>query len=173
MWNLNLLQPDKSIHLLHNKESWHMCYISSPCCLVECLTSIPLRSSTWNFSLMQTVCKQPYAVALLIILFPKELTHLSGIGTWKWLGHQNGSPHVILSKQDGTFHWVSTFSGFNWFIKLRLIPIIIDVLHRCSWYKSFTKLDINMHLNWIMSPGKSVSLLHPWHLSILLIAHGS
>jgi len=57
--------------------------------------------------------------------------------------------------------------------KLRLIPIIIDVLHRCSWYKSFTKLDINMHLNWIMSPGKSVSLLHPWHLSILLIAHGS
>ena len=140
MWNLNLLQPDKSIYLLHNKESWHMCYISSPCYLVECLTSIPLRSSTWNFSLMQTVCKQPYAVAFAHHpLFLKELTHLSGIGAWKWLGHQNWEPPCYPFQDIWHHSLVSTFRGFNWFIKPKVYPqIITDVLHRwCSGYKYY------------------------------------
>jgi len=37
--------------------------------------------------------------------------------------------------------------------------------HWCAaqvqWVQVFTKLNITMHLNWIMSPGKSVSLLYP------------
>jgi len=44
--------------------------------------------------------------------------------------------------------------------------------HWCAaqvqWVQVFTKLNIAMHLNWIMSPGKSVSLLYPWQLSIFI-----
>jgi len=57
-----------------------MCSVSSPSGLVECLTSIPIRSSTWNFSLMHTVCKQSYAVACSSSFFPERIDS----SFWYW-----------------------------------------------------------------------------------------
>ena len=61
-----------------------MCYVSSPCCLVECLACIPIRSFHLelqpNANSLQAALCSGFAHHPL---FPEELTHLSGIGTWK------------------------------------------------------------------------------------------
>jgi len=80
-------------------------------------------------------------------LFLKELTHLYGIGAWKRLGHQNGEPHVSLSKTDGTIHWSLPLEAFIDFSSQRFI--LKSSLMYCTGSAvgtSITNLDITMRL---------------------------
>jgi len=141
-----------------------MCYVSSPCCLVECLACIPVRS--FHLEL------QPNANSLQAALCSGFAHHPLSWKNWltffvlrlgKDWGIRMGSLQDILSKKDDSIHWVSTFKGFHWFIKPQVY--LLSNHHWCTaqvqWVQVFTKLNITMHLNWIMSPGKSVSLLYP------------
>jgi len=113
---------------------------------------------------MQTVCKWPYAlISAHHPLFLKELTHLSGIEAWERLRHQNGeSPRYPFQER---WH----YSLGLYFQRLQLIYYTkgysLSNHHWCTaqvqWIQVITKLHTSMHLNWIMSPGKSASFFHP------------
>jgi len=102
---------------------------------------------------------------LLIILFSwKELTHLSGNGSWKRWGIGVGSPHAHHSKK----RWRHLLGLYHQRLQptyqIKGLSSFKSSLVYCTGGTvgtSLTNLNITMHLNWIMSPGKSVSLLHP------------
>ncbi len=55
-------------------------------------------------------------------------------------------PHEKTFKEDNRVHWISNSRQLNE-VKRRkqyLLPMITDILHKCSRYKFFTKLDISM-----------------------------
>ncbi|KAL7474331.1 hypothetical protein ACHAW6_000307 [Cyclotella cf. meneghiniana] len=56
------------------------------------------------------------------------------------------SPSFIVPKKDGCVHWISDLCKLNKVIRYKqyLLPIIIDILCKCSGYKFFTKLDISL-----------------------------
>ena len=79
--------------------------------------------------------------------FKCELKHLVKIGVliptqeseWAW-------PSFIIPKKDGGMHWMSDLRQLNKVIKRRQypLPIISDILWKCSRYKIFTKLGTSM-----------------------------
>jgi hypothetical protein len=56
------------------------------------------------------------------------------------------SPSFITTKKDGRVRWISNLSQLIKVIKRKQypLPIITDILHKCSGYKFFTKLDVSM-----------------------------
>ena len=79
--------------------------------------------------------------------FKCELDHL--VNSRVLIQTQEGeraSPSFIISKKDGCMHWIIDLRHLNKVIKRRqfLLPIILDILRKCSGYKFFTKLDISM-----------------------------
>ena len=63
------------------------------------------------------------------------------MGESKW-----AHPLFIIAKKDGLVLWVSNLQELNKVIKQKVypLPFITYILHRCTGYKFFTKLDISM-----------------------------
>jgi hypothetical protein len=51
-----------------------------------------------------------------------------------------------FKKEDNRVHWISNSHKLNKIIRRKQYPllIIMDILHKCSGYKFFTKLDVSM-----------------------------
>ncbi len=79
--------------------------------------------------------------------FKVELYHLVRIGVLasqqesKWV-----SPSFTIPKKDGRVLWFSNLRQLNKVIRCKQypLPIITDILCKCSGYKFFTKLDVSM-----------------------------
>jgi hypothetical protein len=79
--------------------------------------------------------------------FKKELDHLPRIGILaaqqecEWV-----SPSFIIPKKDGRVCWIINLCQLNKVIRHKQypLPIITDILRKCSGYKNFTKLDVSM-----------------------------
>ncbi len=94
------------------------------------------------------VRSRPYLVPWIHLkTFKKELDHLVRIGVLaaqqesEWV-----SPSFIILKKDSRVRWISNLRQSSKVIRCRQyqLPIITDILHKCSGYKFFTKLDISM-----------------------------
>ena len=76
-----------------------------------------------------------------------ELDHLVRIGV---LSSQQESewalPSFIIPQNDGRVSWISNLHQLNKVIRRKqfLLPIIMDILCKCSEYKFFTKLGVSM-----------------------------
>jgi hypothetical protein len=76
-----------------------------------------------------------------------ELNHLVRIGV---LASQQvsewASPSFIIPKKDGRVRWISNLCQLNKVIRRKqyLLPIIMDILCKCSGYKFFTKLNVSI-----------------------------
>ncbi len=79
--------------------------------------------------------------------FKKELNHLVRIGVLtaqqesEWV-----SPSLIIPNKDGRVRWIRDLRQSNKVIRCKQypLPIIMDILRKCSGYKFFTKLDVRM-----------------------------
>jgi hypothetical protein len=94
------------------------------------------------------VHSRPYPVPWIHLkTFKKELNHLVRIGILaaqqesEWV-----SPSLIILKKNGRIHWISNLRHLNKVIRRKQypLPIITDILHKRSWYKFFTKLDLSV-----------------------------
>ena len=89
---------------------------------------------------------QPYAVPRVHLeAFRKELLRLCKLNVLEPIGESKwAQPSFIMSKKDGTVLWISNLRDRNKLIKQKVypLPIIADILSRCTGYKLFTKLDI-------------------------------
>jgi hypothetical protein len=94
------------------------------------------------------VHSRPYPVPWIHLkTFKKELDHLVKIGVLaaqqesEWV-----SPSFIIPKKDDRVHWISNLCQLNKAIRPKQypLPIIMDILHKHSGYKFFTKLDVSM-----------------------------
>jgi hypothetical protein len=91
---------------------------------------------------------KPYPVPRIHLkTFKTELNHLVKIGVLtsqqesEWV-----SPSFIIPKTDGRVCWISNLPQLNKVIRRKqyLLPLIMDILCKCSGYKFFTKLDVSM-----------------------------
>jgi hypothetical protein len=94
------------------------------------------------------VHSRPYPVPQIHLkTFKKELDHLARIGV---LAAQQEMEWALLSfiipNKDGRVHWISNLRQLNKVIRRKQypLPIITDILRKCSGYKFFTKLDVSM-----------------------------
>ncbi len=94
------------------------------------------------------VHSRPYPVPWIHLkTFKRELDHLVKIGV---LAAQQESewalPSFIIPKKNGRVHWISNLRQLNKVIRRKQypLPIITDILRKCSGYKFFTKLDVSM-----------------------------
>jgi hypothetical protein len=94
------------------------------------------------------VHSRPYPVPQIHLkTFKKELDHLVEIGVLaaqqesEWV-----SPSFITGKKYGRVRWISDLRQLNKVIRRKQypLPIITDILCKCSGYKFFTKLDVSM-----------------------------
>jgi hypothetical protein len=79
--------------------------------------------------------------------FKKEINHLVRIGVIAAQQESEwASPSFIIPKKDGRVHWISNLPQLNKVIRCTQypLPIIRDILRKCSGYKFFTKLDVSM-----------------------------
>ncbi len=97
------------------------------------------------------VHSRPYPVPQIHLkTFKKELDHLVRIGV---LASQQesewASPSFIIPKKDGRVRWIINLCQLNKVSRRKqyLLPIIMDILRKCSGYKFFTKLDVSMQYN--------------------------
>jgi hypothetical protein len=91
---------------------------------------------------------RPYPVPVIHLkAFKKELMNLCEIKVLQPQGASEwASLTFLIPKIDGRVHWVSDLRELNKVIRMRQypLPIIQDILRRCTEYKFFTKLDISM-----------------------------
>ena len=91
---------------------------------------------------------QPYAVPQVHLeAFRKELLRLCKLNVLEPIGESEWAHQsFITSKKDGTVHWISDLRELNKVIKQKIypLPIIADILCRCTGYKFFKKLNISM-----------------------------
>jgi hypothetical protein len=94
------------------------------------------------------VHSKPYLLPQIHLkTFKKKLNHLVEIGVLaaqqesKWV-----SPSFITPKKDGRVRWISNLHQLNKVIRCKQypLPIITDILRKCSGYKFFPKLDVSM-----------------------------
>ncbi|KAL7476185.1 hypothetical protein ACHAW6_002063 [Cyclotella cf. meneghiniana] len=79
--------------------------------------------------------------------FKTEMDHLVELGVQAPTTESEwASPSFIVPKKDGQVCWIGNLCQLNKVIrgKQYVLPIIMDILQRCSGYKFFTKLDISM-----------------------------
>ncbi len=80
--------------------------------------------------------------------FKKEMIHLCEIGVIVWpQGTSKWSlPTFITPQKDGRIHWVSDIRELDKVVRWQQypLPIIQDILRKCTGYKFFTKIDILM-----------------------------
>jgi hypothetical protein len=94
------------------------------------------------------VHSRPYHVPQINLkTFKNELDHLVRLGV---LTSQQESewapPSFIVPKKDGRVCWISDLRHLNKVIRCKQypFPIIMDILHKHSGYKFFSKLDVSM-----------------------------
>jgi hypothetical protein len=94
------------------------------------------------------VHSRPYPVPLIHLkTFKKEPDHLVRIGVLAAQQESEwASPSFIIPKKDGRVRWISNLRQLNKVIRCKQypLPIITDILRKCSGYKFFTKLDVSM-----------------------------
>jgi hypothetical protein len=79
--------------------------------------------------------------------FTKVLDHLVRIGVQAAQPESEwASPSFIIPKKDGRVCRISNLRQLYKVVRLKQypLPIITDILRKCSGYKLFTKLDISM-----------------------------
>jgi hypothetical protein len=79
--------------------------------------------------------------------YKKELVHLCEIGALQPQGASKwSSPTFITPPKDGRIHWVSDLRELDNVVRCQQysLPIIQDILRKCTGYKFFTKIDISM-----------------------------
>ncbi|CAJ1935329.1 unnamed protein product [Cylindrotheca closterium] len=79
--------------------------------------------------------------------FLKELKHLQEIAVLEQTGPSEwASPTFIIPKKDSRVRWISHLRQLNKNVKRKVypLPLIDDIVARCSGYKYFTKLDLTM-----------------------------
>jgi hypothetical protein len=79
--------------------------------------------------------------------FKVELDHFVRIGVLTSQQESEwASPSFIIPKKDGRVCWISNLRQLNKDIRRKQypLPIITDILRKCSGYKFFTKLDVSM-----------------------------
>ena len=90
----------------------------------------------------------PFSVPWLHLqAFKKELLRLCAFNVLESMGESKWAhPSFIITKKDGSIHWVSNLHKLNKVIKQKFypLPIIMDILLRHTGCKFFTKLDISM-----------------------------
>ncbi len=90
----------------------------------------------------------PYPVPRVHLkTFKTELDHLVKLGVLAPTTESEWAlPSFIFPKKDGCVRWISNLCQLNKVIlqKQYPLPIITDILQKCSGYKFFTKLDISM-----------------------------
>jgi len=91
---------------------------------------------------------RPYPVPVIHLeTLKKELMHLCYIGVLSAQGAREwASPTFITPQKDGRVRWVSDLTKLNKVVRRRQypLPIIQDILRRCTGYKYFTKIGISM-----------------------------
>jgi hypothetical protein len=91
---------------------------------------------------------RPYPVPVIHLeAFKKEMMHLCEIKVLQPQGASEwASPTLTAPKKDGRVCWVSDLRELHRVVRRRQypLPIIQDILRRCTGYKFFTKLDILM-----------------------------
>jgi hypothetical protein len=97
---------------------------------------------------VKPVYSRPYPVPQTHLnTFKKELNHLVRIGVLT-VQHESerASPSIIIPKKDGRVRWISNLRELNKVNRCKQysLPIITDILRKCSGYKIFTKLDVSM-----------------------------
>jgi hypothetical protein len=94
------------------------------------------------------VHSRPYPVTQIhFMTFKKELDHLVRIGVLAAQQESEwASPSFIIPKKDGRVCWISNLCQLNKVIRHKqyTLPIITDILRKCSGYKFFTKLDVSI-----------------------------
>ncbi len=94
------------------------------------------------------VHSRPYPLPWIHLkIFKKELNHFVRIDVLaaqqesEWV-----SPSFIIPKKGSRVRWISNLCQLNKVIRRKQhpLPIITDILRKCSGYKFFTKLDVSM-----------------------------
>jgi hypothetical protein len=95
----------------------------------------------------KSVHYMPYSVPQIHLkTFKKELNHLVGLGV---LAPQQesewASSSFTILKKDNRVCWIRDSRQLNKVIRRKQypLPIITDILHKCSGYKFFDKLECN------------------------------
>jgi hypothetical protein len=94
------------------------------------------------------VHSRPYpAPRIHLKTFKKELGHLVRIGVLAAQQEsERASPSFIIPKKDDRVYWISNLGQLNKVIRRKQypLPVIVNILHKHSGYKFFTKLDVSM-----------------------------
>ncbi len=94
------------------------------------------------------VHSRPYPVPQIHLkTFKKELDHLVRIGVLAAQQEsERASPSFIIPKKDDRVRWISNLRQLIKVIRRKQypLPIIMDILHKHSGYKFFTKLEASM-----------------------------
>ncbi len=94
------------------------------------------------------VYSRPYPVPQIHLkTFKKELDHVVRIGVLAAQQESEwASPSFIIPKKDSRVRWISNLHQLNKVVRHKQypLPIITDIMRKCSRYKFFIKLDVSM-----------------------------
>jgi hypothetical protein len=113
------------------------------------------------------VHSRPYPVPQIHLkTFKKELNHLVRIGVLAAQQESEwASPSFIIPKKDGKIRWISNLRQLKKVMRCKqyLLPIITDILHKCSGYnfsQNMTLVCNTIRLSLTKKVKISVPLLH-------------
>jgi len=80
------------------------------------------------------------------VTLKKECQYFCELGVLEEVGTDWASPTFIILKKDGTLHMITDFHYLHSQLKCKpyLLPNIHELLHKCSGFKHFTKIDTLM-----------------------------